>query len=67
MSRFTTTVRSRLFYSLSPETAAVVGLSLNELQQAAVGRIALADWQIQRLANYFGIRKGVTYDTDGDD
>jgi hypothetical protein len=47
MSRFSTTVRSRLWYSLSPETAAAAGLSLSELQQAAIGRIGLSEQQMQ--------------------
>jgi hypothetical protein len=58
VSRFiAAAVQSRLYYSLSPTTAAAVGLPFAEFQQAAIGRRALSDWKIQRLAAHFGITR----------
>jgi hypothetical protein len=57
MSDLARSVGNRLRHSLSPDVAAIAGLRLDELQQAMIGRIALSDEQLERLAVHFGIKQ----------
>jgi hypothetical protein len=52
-----TRVRARLWSSLSPELAAFLGISIGDLQQAAIGRRYLEPDQLIALARHFGIRE----------
>jgi hypothetical protein len=56
MSRFVrTAVLSRLWTAQNAATAAAAGMSLDELEEVALGRRALSSWEIQRLAVHFDI------------
>jgi len=50
--------RSRLFYRASdPAIAAAIGLSMADLEKAAAGQLAPADWQISKLIALFNITR----------
>jgi hypothetical protein len=48
-------VQDRVALSLSPETAAVAGLSLQQLLQVPWGALELESWQVKILAAHFDI------------
>jgi hypothetical protein len=48
-------LRDRLWHSLNPETANVVGLRVDQLQQCLLGGRTLSPEQTAALARYFGI------------
>jgi sRNA-binding protein len=48
-------VRDRVWHSFSPQTAAVIGVSLQDLQQFVAGNTKLTDTQLRDLARYLGV------------
>jgi hypothetical protein len=48
-------IRDRVAHSLSPQTAAVAGISLAELQQFIAGTVSLSPQQLVNLSRYLGI------------
>ena len=56
MDSRTKEIRDRLWHSLSPETASVVGLSVEQLQQVLMGAQYLSQAQIDALARHFNIK-----------
>jgi hypothetical protein len=50
-------VRARLWQELSPHVAGSIGLSLEQLQQAAIGCRHLTPWQYTILARWMKIKE----------
>ena len=57
MKNLTEQVRDRVWHSLSSDTADIVGLRLDQLQQFTLGGCQLSQEQIKALARHFGIRE----------
>ena len=49
-------VRARLWHYLSPEISASLGITHEQLRQAAIGRLYLEPWQLDYLARRMNVR-----------